>query len=267
MHVTRVFACCALVSLSGCATSTSTGPSPYPGYAVSDVSQVVRTGNDDCLRAGTPDPSVVVGECEPERVARQAPPAEPPPAAEAPPPEPAEVAAAPEPAPPAEAEPPPPAVSAPLAPEGTEQTAAAPPPAEPAAPPEPERTLEQIVLGTDAYFGFDQAELTDQAKRKLDTIVVERARTAEDPKVRIVGHADRIGEAGYNMNLSQRRADAVRTYLVEQGLNEAAIEIDARGETDPIVQCQGQTGASLIDCLQVNRRSEIEFSALEPVER
>jgi outer membrane protein OmpA-like peptidoglycan-associated protein len=233
MYATRAVVYAALVSLAGCATSTSTAPSKYPGYAVSDITQAVRTGTGDCVRAGTPDPSIIVGECEPERVARQAPPPEPAPepAAEAPPPEPAETAVAPVP------------------------------------PPEPQRTLEQIVLGTDAYFGFDQAELTEQARAKLDKIVVERARNAEDPKVRIVGHADRIGEADYNMSLSQRRADAVRTYLVQQGMNETAIEVDARGETDPIVQCQGNRGASLIDCLQVNRRSEIEFSALEPVER
>lgn len=263
MNVTRASVYGALIFLSACATSTSTGPSEkYPGYAVSELSQAVRTGNDECLRAGTPDPSVTVGECEPERVARQAAPAaEPPtpPAAEAPPPE---VAAAPAAEPPREE-----AQPAPPAPEASEQIAVVPAPAEPAAPTEPARTLEQIVLGTDAYFGFDKADLTDQARRKLDTVVVERARSAEEPRIRIVGHADRIGSPDYNLNLSQRRADAVRAYLVEQGMDEAAIEVEARGETDPIVQCEGQMGASLIDCLQLNRRSEIEFSALEPVDR
>lgn len=266
MHATRAFVYPALVAwLAGCATATSTEPSRYPGYAISETNRVVRTGTGDCLRAGTPDRSVIVGECEPERLARAAPPAaEPAPAAEAAPAPPAEIAAA----PPGEPAVRPAQGAAPAtAPSDTGPLAVVPPPAGPAEPSAPQRALAQFVLGTDAYFGFDQAELTEEARRKLDTIVVERARRAEDPKIRIVGHADRIGEADYNLNLSQRRADAVRTYLIEQGIDEAAIEVDARGETDPIVQCEGRFGASLIDCLQVNRRSEIEFSALEPVDR
>ena len=127
-----------------------------------------------------------------------------------------------------------------------------------AAPPPPVR----VYVGADAYFGFNRAELTPDDKRKLD-IVANRAKNGEDASVRVVGYADQIGSDDYNLSLSQRRADAVRTYLVEQGIPENAVNVDARGEADPIVRCEGRQGASLIDCLQPNRRTEVEVSALE----
>jgi len=41
------------------------------------------------------------------------------------------------------------------------------------------------------------------------------------------------------------------------------IEVQGFGKADPVVECSGQRGAGLIDCLAPNRRTEIEFSAME----
>lgn len=133
-------------------------------------------------------------------------------------------------------------------------------------PVEPQRTVERIYLGADAYFDFNQASLKPQAQTTLDKIA-NRAKEGTDATIEIVGHADRIGSEEYNLGLSERRADAVRAYFVDQGVTEDAIRIEARGETDPIVRCEGKQGADLVSCLQPNRRSEVIFSALESSEQ
>lgn len=134
-------------------------------------------------------------------------------------------------------------------------------PTETAAP----RRVERIYLGADTYFEFNEAQLRPQAHTALDKIVTQ-AKDGQNPTIDIVGHADQIGSEDYNLTLSQRRADAVRAYFIEQGLPEDSIRVEARGESDPIVQCEGKQGRDLVSCLQPNRRSEIIFSALESPE-
>lgn len=130
---------------------------------------------------------------------------------------------------------------------------------------EPQRTVERTLLGADTYFDFNEAELRPQAQATLDKIAA-RAKEANEATIEIVGHADQIGSEDYNLTLSQRRADAVRAYFVDQGVAGDAIRVEARGESDPIVRCEGKQGADLVSCLQPNRRSEIVFSALEASE-
>ncbi len=129
------------------------------------------------------------------------------------------------------------------------------------APAEPIRAY----IGADAFFAFDQAELTLRAKSALDRIA-ERASNVNDASIRIVGHADQVGSENYNFPLSERRAEAVQAYLLEQGVPAAAVSVEARGESDPIVSCEGRRDEALIECLQPNRRTEIELSLLESPE-
>jgi OOP family OmpA-OmpF porin len=131
--------------------------------------------------------------------------------------------------------------------------------AAPAQPP-----MRRISLDTDTTFGFDSAELTDQGKEKLDEIV-DASRRAERMQVQVSGHTDRIGPEEYNEDLSRRRAEAVKDYLVSEGVPEESVSIAALGESNPIVQCEGMSGDALVECLEPNRRSEVEFAAFEPV--
>ncbi len=129
---------------------------------------------------------------------------------------------------------------------------------------QPRRVTRLINLEADTTFGFDEAQLTDQGRQKLDEIV-DAMRGTQDPRVRITGHADWIGPESYNLALSRDRAQAVRDYLVQQGVPEQSIQIAARGEGSPVVSCEGLQGDALVECLRPNRRSEIEFSAFEVV--
>lgn len=130
---------------------------------------------------------------------------------------------------------------------------------------EPRRSVQRINLASDAYFGFDKAELKPEGKAKLDELVAEM-QGKQDPRLQITGHTDRIGTESYNMDLSQRRAEAVREYLVSRGIETEIIETAAMGPKDPVVSCEGKTGNELIQCLGPNRRTVVEFSAFEVVE-
>jgi OOP family OmpA-OmpF porin len=76
--------------------------------------------------------------------------------------------------------------------------------------------------------------------------------------VQIDGHADRIGTHPYNQRLSERRAEAVRAYLVSRGFNASSMESIGFGKTNPVKSCPGvltpQTRKQLIECLAPNRR-------------
>jgi OOP family OmpA-OmpF porin len=123
-----------------------------------------------------------------------------------------------------------------------------------------------ITLAADAHFGFNKAELTDEGKAKLDEVVSTLGRNLKDQKIEVLGYADRLGAAEYNLGLSERRAEAVKDYLTSRGVPESSIVTTGKGSADPIVGCEGMRGAALIDCLAPNRRTEIDFSAVEIIE-
>lgn len=134
----------------------------------------------------------------------------------------------------------------------------------PAAPPPPAPAplpAQPIRLSSGTLFGFDKYKLTANGKRVLDGLV-DKIRTASQVEnINVVGYTDRIGAAKYNMNLSRKRAEAVRDYLVAQGVPAAAINTEGRGEADPIATCEHPGAGQLIACLAPNRRVEISGEA------
>jgi OOP family OmpA-OmpF porin len=139
--------------------------------------------------------------------------------------------------------------------------APAPPPVAVAAPTlKPKPT---VTLGAAELFAFNQATLTPAGRAKLDKEVVERAKNqyAEIRSISIGGHTDRLGTSQYNQKLSERRAEAVRTYLVSRGMDGSKIQSHGYGKTNPVKACPAQTDRkALIACLGPNRRVEIEIS-------
>jgi OOP family OmpA-OmpF porin len=129
------------------------------------------------------------------------------------------------------------------------------------------KELKPVSLAADALFAFDSADLTDEGRNRLDQVVGSlSAKQLENKQIEITGYTDRIGPEGYNLGLSERRAQAVRDYLVSKGMPGDAISTQGLGTAKPVVDCEGERGASLIDCLAPNRRTEIEFSAMEVIE-
>jgi OOP family OmpA-OmpF porin len=130
------------------------------------------------------------------------------------------------------------------------------------------KELKPIRLEADALFDFDSAALTDEGRARLDSVLSQLPDPAmlKDKRISITGFTDRIGPEAHNQKLSEQRAQAVHDYLVSKGLRDEAIDARGLGPANPLVSCEGQRGNALIDCLAPNRRTEIEFSAMEVIE-
>ena len=78
----------------------------------------------------------------------------------------------------------------------------------------------------------------------------------------VVGHTDRIGSAAYNKKLSERRAAAVKTYLVSKGIEANRVYTEGKGVKQPVTgdKCKSNKASkALIECLQPDRRADIEI--------
>ena len=153
--------------------------------------------------------------------------------------------------------PPPPAPSAPP----PEAVAQAPEPAPAPLAPPPTR-FEKVTMTATELFPFNSAVLGPTQPR-LDEIAAALSADPTITDVDITGHADRLGSAQYNQALSQRRADAVRAYLVGRGIDGARLKAYGRGESMPVVTCTDKRRADLIKCLEPNRRVEVEQITIE----
>lgn len=142
--------------------------------------------------------------------------------------------------------------------------AARPTPPAPAPAPAPVLPM-RVVFSADSVFGFDESVVTATGKRELDKFIADVKDLTYDI-IAVTGHTDRIGAKPYNLALSQRRADAVKAYLVQTGKLPAA-KITARGVNgdNPVIganECRNTANtAALIVCLQPDRRVEVEVTA------
>jgi OOP family OmpA-OmpF porin len=149
----------------------------------------------------------------------------------------------PPPAPPAPAVAPPPAPAAPPA------APPAPPPPPPAAA--PAAVSEKVTFATDTFFDFDKSVLKPESQAKL-TDLVEKTKAVNVEVIIAVGHTDATGADGYNQKLSIRRADAVKNFLVEKGVEKNRVYTEGKGEAQPVADNKTREGRAK------NRRVEVE---------
>jgi OmpA-OmpF porin, OOP family len=112
----------------------------------------------------------------------------------------------------------------------------------------PNRSFENV------NFAFDKSDLTDYAKGILDSAastIGDLSTKYPNLKVDVSGHTDWEGTDSYNQALSERRAAAVRNYLVKKGVERKRISTYAYGESKPIATNDTEEGRA------VNRRAEI----------
>lgn len=104
----------------------------------------------------------------------------------------------------------------------------------------------------DVYFNTDKATLRERSYDALDDLLAAM-RTNPDMKVEIAGHTDDRGSASYNKDLSQRRAETVKNYLLEKGIREKRVRAKGYGESDPVASNDTEQGR------QKNRRVEVRI--------
>ena len=145
------------------------------------------------------------------------------------------------------------------APKAAEPAPMMPPPApiakaEPA--PAPAAKAPDITLSADALFDFDKSVLKPEGKTAIDH---ELKRTNFEggavgiARIKVVGNTDSIGTKAYNQKLSERRADAVKAYLVSKGVPASKIHTEGHGELDPVASNKTKEGRAK------NRRADIWF--------
>lgn len=141
----------------------------------------------------------------------------------------------------------------------------APPAPTPAPTPTPTPAPVRVVFSADSLFDFDQSTVKPNGRQELDRFIADLNGVSYD-LITVTGHTDRIGARAYNLNLSQRRADAVKSYLVQTGGLPAA-KITARGVNgdDSVIAPNACTSTVVNDalklCLQPDRRVEVEVTA------
>lgn len=134
------------------------------------------------------------------------------------------------------------------------QAAPAPTPAAPAAKPPvalPKPVVEKVTLRGDTLFDFDKSVIKPEGKQVLDKLY-DQAKDMNLEVIIAVGHADWIGTDAYNQKLSERRAAAVKAYLVSKGIAPNRVYTEGKGEKMPVADNKTKEGRAK------NRRVEIE---------
>lgn len=139
-----------------------------------------------------------------------------------------------------------------------EEAVAEPEPApEPAPAPEPvakEPIVTTASLSGEALFDSNSAELNAGSEQALADLVTQLEQFQEISDIKVTGHTDSLGEEEYNLELSERRAQAVQTYL-QAAFPNANVSWAGLGETSPISTNSSSVGR------QANRRVDIQIIA------
>jgi len=138
--------------------------------------------------------------------------------------------------------------------------AMAPPPAAAPAPAEPPRAApasvkQAITIQAEALFDFDKSVVKPDGKRDLDQAAAKMS-SVDVEMVIATGHTDSIGTEAYNQKLSERRANAVKAYLVSKGVPASKITTLGKGETQPVATNKTKEGRAK------NRRVDVEFKGV-----
>lgn len=209
------------------------------GYLIDSRGNVVRNAYRECWHTGYWTPAMAIAECDPDLLIKEKP-----------------TSAGPISPVPAPIAPTPPAV-----PEQPVVVVAA----------VPEKPAVEAYFNAETLFDFDKAVVKPEGRKILDEEIVASMKMHTDiALLTITGHADRIGTEAYNQNLSERRANAVKDYLVKQGIAAERMRASGKGESEPNPvantrqACKNMSVNNLIACLQPDRRVVVESQRRMP---
>jgi OOP family OmpA-OmpF porin len=116
-----------------------------------------------------------------------------------------------------------------------------------------ELTATAIRLDQQVRFRFDEATLSEASFPVLDALAATLLADPAERRLEIQGHTDAVGTEGYNVALSQRRADAVRDHLIARGVPRERLVAVGYGTSRPIAPNDSEADRSL------NRRVQFAF--------
>ena len=108
----------------------------------------------------------------------------------------------------------------------------------------------KVTYAADAFFDFDKSVLKPEGKAKLDDLV-SKVKGINLEVIIAVGHTDSVGSDAYNQKLSEKRAAAVKEYLVAKGIEANRVYTEGKGELQPVADNKSADGRAK------NRRVEV----------
>lgn len=117
---------------------------------------------------------------------------------------------------------------------------------------------ESIVI-ENIYYKFDQSELTESALTTIDTTILPIMLNNPEIIVEIGSHTDNKGTKGYNLKLSQQRAESVVKYLRSKGIDKSRLQAKGYGMAKPIAENQKKDGSDNPEGRAKNRRTEFKI--------
>ncbi|MBC7389206.1 MAG: OmpA family protein [Opitutaceae bacterium] len=117
-------------------------------------------------------------------------------------------------------------------------------------------TLEAPFTLKDFQYEYGSAEMTVTSKNILDSLLVPFLKQNSTRKLVVASHTDNIGSHHFNIQLSMQRAQLVKSYLVERGIEAQRITYKGYGETRPIAPNQNPDGSDDPIGRGLNRRTE-----------
>ncbi|MFN3581546.1 MAG: OmpA family protein [Pseudomonas sp.] len=124
----------------------------------------------------------------------------------------------------------------------------------PAPAPQPEPQMQSVRVELDVKFDFDRDTIRPEFRQDIQSLA-EFMKTYPSVTTTVEGHTDSVGSDSYNQNLSERRANAVRQALVNEGVESSRVSSVGYGEARPIADNETDEGRAM------NRRVEAEVEA------
>ena len=120
-----------------------------------------------------------------------------------------------------------------------------------AAPVLPVAVSEAVSLSAGALFDVNSANLKDEGRAELSALAAQIQGMQEVRSIEVIGHTDSSGDAAYNQALSERRATAVKNFLLGQGIAPDVVSTVGKGESSPVASNATREGRAR------NRRVEL----------
>ncbi len=122
----------------------------------------------------------------------------------------------------------------------------------------PSLLIKQIIKNVKVYFDYDKSYLRQDAKAILEK-AVKTLNKNEDADILITGNCDTRGSEKYNNKLGRKRADAVKNFMLENGISEDRIRIVSRGKLDAVAPLTDLVG------MQKDRNAQFMIAVVEEV--